>query len=131
MEEGHKIAYQADAAIVHVHEETWASVQNRYRREAIAFRLINKQESFNFLTFLSLWLKNTRQDFRFAADESILLKNLFPIIRFRFNQYWGTYKGYKQSYLLDNAVRERFYYPEGYIKKEKKEDDTNRRIDYK
>lgn len=120
LEEGHKIAYQGDAAIVHVHEETWKSVRNRYRREAIAFRLINKQESFNFLTFLTLFLRNAWQDFRFAADEGVLLKNLIPIIRFRFNQYWGTYKGYKQSYLLDNAVRERFYYPEGYIKKGKK-----------
>jgi len=130
LEEGHKIAYQADASIVHLHEETWASVQNRYRREAIAFRLINKQESFNFLTFLNLWLKNTWQDFRFAASERVLLKNLISIIRFRFNQYWGTYKGYKQSYLLDNEVRERFYYPEGYIKKEKKEADKDRRIRY-
>ncbi len=130
LENGHKIAYQAEAAIVHVHEETWASVHNRYRREAIAFRLINKQESFNFLTFLKLLSKNIRQDLRQARHEKVLLRKAGEIIRFRFNQYYGTYRGFKQSYLLDNAVRERFYYPEGYVKEQKKSTREERRIDY-
>lgn len=127
---GHKIAYQSNATIVHVHEETWKSVRNRYRREAIAFRLINKHESFNFQTFLSLFIKNAWQDIKQAAYEKKLLKNLTNIIRFRYNQYYGTYKGYKQSYLLDNKVRERFYYPEGYVKKKQEKDDAHRRINY-
>ena len=130
LEKDYKIAYQAGAAVVHVHEETWKSVRNRYRREAIAFRLINKQESFSFFTFLSLLLKNIWADWRQAAREGVLLRNFISIIRFRFNQYYGTYRGFKQSYLLDNAVRERFYYPEGYLKKQKRQEKTGRRIDY-
>ena len=51
---GHHIAYQSEATIIHVHEENWANVFNRYRREAIALRLIQKYETFNFLTFLEL-----------------------------------------------------------------------------
>ena len=46
------------------------------------------------------------------------------------NQFWGTYKGYKQSYLMDNQVRERFYYPKGFVVKDKQQDDSHRRIDY-
>ena len=53
-EEGARIAYQAVASIAHIHEEKWSSVFNRYRREAIALRLIMKHETFNFLNTLTL-----------------------------------------------------------------------------
>ena len=54
---GHRISYQAGSTIIHVHEERWRNVFNRYRREAIALRLIQKNETFNFLTFLTLFWK--------------------------------------------------------------------------
>lgn len=127
---GWQISYQAEAAIVHVHEEKWTNVFNRYRREAIAFRLINKQESFNFLTFLNLFAKNVWQDYRQALHDGVFIKNIRSIFLFRLMQYWGAYKGFKQSYLLDNAVRERFYYPKGYINHADKEDASHRIIDY-
>jgi rhamnosyltransferase len=130
LEKGHRIAYQADAAIVHVHEETWKSVYNRYRREAIALRLIMKHETFNFLNFLSLLSKNVWSDWRQAAHDRVLLREFISIFLFRLMQFWGTYRGYKQSYLLDNQVRERFYYPHGYVQPRPKNDDNQRRIDY-
>ncbi len=128
---GYRIAYQAGATIIHVHEEKWSNVFNRYRREAIALRLIQKNESFNFLTFLTLLWKNCRSDWQQALHDGVFLKEFFSILLFRFNQFWGTYRGYKQSYLMDNQVRERFYYPKGYIlKKQDLPDDADRRIDY-
>lgn len=131
LEAGRTIAYQADASIVHVHEEKWSSVFNRYRREAIALRLIMKHETFNFLTFLQLLTKNIWTDWKAAMQQRIWLKHFGSIIRFRYNQFWGTYVGYKQSYLLDNKVRERFYYPSDYQEQKRKQDaNSNRRIDY-
>ncbi|MBR9922103.1 MAG: glycosyltransferase family 2 protein [Bacteroidetes bacterium] len=129
-EEGWKIAYQAEAAIVHVHEEKWKSVFNRYRREAIALRLIMKHETFNFLTFLNLLIKNWWNDWKQAAHNKVLRKEFGSIFLFRLMQFWGTYRGYKQSYLLDNAVRERFYYPKGYVQNQQQSNDSDRRIDY-
>ena len=129
-QEGWKIAYQADATIVHVHEEKWKNVYNRYRREAIALRLIMKHETFNFLTFLNLLIKNWWNDWKQAAHNGVFLREFGSIFMFRLMQFWGTYRGYKQSYLLDNAVRERFYYPKGYIQKNRNEQDPDRRIDY-
>ena len=40
LDKGHKIAYVADAPVVHVHEETWSIIRNRYRREAMAYARI-------------------------------------------------------------------------------------------
>ena len=130
-EEGRRIAYQADASIAHIHEEKWKSVYNRYRREAIALRLIMKHETFNFLTFLQLLSKNVWSDLRHALKERQLSRNIGSIFLFRFMQFYGTYRGYKQSYLLDNKVRERFYYPSDYKFEEAKEVKAqNRKINY-
>lgn len=128
MEKDYKVAYSADAAIVHVHEETWRNIYNRYRREAIAVRLIRKNEGFNLHTFFTLLFKNWYNDYRHAIHDGVFVKNIGSIFLFRLMQFWGTYRGYKQSYLLDNAVRERFYYPEK--RKGIKKDSSNRRIDY-
>ncbi len=116
-EQGWRIAYAAEATIIHVHEESWTSIYNRYRREAIALRLITKHERFNFLTFLNLLFKNVWSDYRHAWKDGVLSSTFFSIFLFRLMQFWGTYRGYKQSYLLDNQLRERFYYPKGYRKK--------------
>lgn len=130
LEHNYRIAYQAEATIIHVHEETWKNVFNRYRREAIALRLIMKNETFNFLTFLNLLAKNIISDWRQALQDGVFLKEFFNIILFRLHQFWGTYRGYKQSYLLDNAVRERFYYPKGYVLKNVEKKGRREKIDY-
>lgn len=129
-EKGYRIAYQANATIIHVHEETWKNVFNRYRREAIAYRLIMKNESFDFLTFLKLLNSHLLNDWRQAISDKVFLKEFWSIWKFRSNQLWGTYKGYKESYLIDNEVRERFYYPKGYIVKKEEEHHEGRKIDY-
>jgi len=131
-EQGWRIAYAAEATIIHVHEESWKSVYNRYRREAIALRLIMKNESFNLLTFLTLLVKNVWSDYRHAWHDGVFSSNIFSIFLFRLMQFWGTYRGYKQSYLLDNQIRERFYYPKGYQKPTRSDtdDSDDRKIDY-
>ena len=127
---GYRIVYQADATIIHVHEEKWKNVYNRYRREAIAYRLIMKNETFNFFTFLKLLTSNWWDDYKQALKDRVFLKEFYNIFMFRLMQFWGTYRGYKQSYLLDNQVRERFYYPKGYINNESNKNEENRKIDY-
>ena len=130
LERGYRIAYQADATIIHVHEERWKNVYNRYRREAIALRLIMKNETFNFLTFLSLLTKNIVSDWKQALSDGVFLRECINIFMFRLMQFWGTYRGYKQSYLMDNAVRERFYYPKGYIQAPSSDPRESQRIRY-
>ncbi|MFT5912083.1 MAG: rhamnosyltransferase, partial [Paraglaciecola sp.] len=85
--QNYRIAYQAEATIIHVHEETWKNVFNRYRREAIALRLIMKNETFNFLTFLNLVTKNIISDWKQAMHDGVFLKEFFNVILFRMNQF--------------------------------------------
>ena len=44
--QGHKIAYAAEAEIIHIHNETPRGVHNRYRREAMALRKIYPESNF-------------------------------------------------------------------------------------
>ncbi len=126
-----KIAYIADATIVHVHEEKWKNIYNRYRREAIALRLIMVHEKFNFFNFIQLLIKNIINDWQQALHEGVFWKECIHILLFRWMQFYGTYRGFKESYLLDNHIRERFYYPKGFITNQKNDtNDKKRMIDY-
>ena len=52
--EGNKVAYVAEAEIVHLHDESFQQVYNRYRREAIGLKRIRPEESFRLVDFLRL-----------------------------------------------------------------------------
>lgn len=108
---GGQIAYVAEAAIAHVHEETWARVRNRYRREAMALRQIEPSIRFGFLDFVGLTWSNTVSDMRAAARQGELRRRWAEIALFRFNQFYGTWRGHTAHGELDRALRERFYYP--------------------
>lgn len=125
------LAYAADSEIVHVHEESWSQVQNRYRREALAMRRIDQHAHFNLTDFLRLFVGNSIADLRVALSEGVFRKELASVLKFRFNQFWGTYKGYHGSPEITAALRQRFYFP--LLSGERGLDEGNadrRRIDY-
>ena len=110
-EQGHAIAYVAEAEIVHVHHETPRGVFNRYRREAMAFKHIHPEAHFNLYDFVHLTTMNIFSDLYHAAREGVLWKNVASIFWFRFMQFHGTRIGYRESSLLTPQLRETFYYP--------------------
>jgi rhamnosyltransferase len=111
IEEGHSIAYQAEAEIIHIHEDTPLGVYNRYKREAMAFKRIFPQERFNFVDFVRLFSSNTFRDISHAFETRSANGNISSIFWFRFMQFWGTFQGYRQSGPLTRDLRETFYYP--------------------
>jgi len=111
IEQGHQVAYIAEAEIVHHHEDTPAGVYNRYRREAMAFKRIFPQEQFGFLNFIQLFFSNLVSDLRIARKDGRIVKEISTILWFRFMQFWGTYRGYQQSGPLTQELRQTFYYP--------------------
>ena len=111
MKKGWRIAYNAQAIIVHVHEETPKRVLNRYRREAIALKRIMPNEKFTIFNFVRLTLGNIFSDYYHANKEKVFLKNIWDIPIFRIMQFWGTYKGYQQVGSISSRLRNRFYYP--------------------
>jgi len=111
LEKGHRIAYNAKAMIVHVHEETPSRIYNRYRREAIALKKIFPNEKFDLSNFLRLSLVNIISDYYQAIQSAVFFKNILEIPQFRILQFWGTYKGYRQKGGISSSLRNRFYYP--------------------
>ena len=106
-----KIAYEALAPVVHVHEETAARIKNRYRREAIALKIIYPNETFSFFNFVRLAIANIFSDSFHAIHDKSFTNNFFSIIMFRYMQFWGTYLGYNQKNQINETLRNRLYYP--------------------
>lgn len=108
---GFKIAYRADAGIVHVHDETWASVRNRYRREAIAMRRIEPSVRLSLFQVAHLLPEHVLRDSYAALRDKVLHRKFFEIIAFRFNQLVGSWQGFHDAEELTATLRSRFYYP--------------------
>jgi len=110
-EQGYKIAYCAEAEIVHVHNESWQGVHKRYTREGMAFKQIYPHERFSLLDLWRLFLKNSFSDLGEAGCQHVLVREFRNILRFRWLQFHGTYLGYKRSGPLTWQLKQSFYYP--------------------
>ena len=111
LDQGFRLAYNAEAEVVHVHNETPRGVYNRYRREAMAFKRIYPQERFSLGHFFHLAGTNISSDLIQAARNSTLRSSLISIFWFRVMQFWGTYQGYRNSGPITEELRRTFYYP--------------------
>jgi rhamnosyltransferase len=109
--QGFYISYSDDAEVIHVHNETWPGIFNRYRREGMAFKHIYPQENFNLSDLFRLWFGNVFNDCRAAAQQKTLSEFWWDILRFRWMQFWGTYRGYHQGGPLTWQLKQAFYYP--------------------
>ena len=132
VDKGYKVAYSADAEIIHVHDERPRQTMMRYYREALAMKQMFPEEKFSFTHFLTLWMSNTFHDYRSALSERTLLKNLVSIPQFRLMQFWGTYRGYNRLEKVTDKLRRRFYYPPEERKTEQKRraERESRKIEY-
>jgi glycosyltransferase involved in cell wall biosynthesis len=110
---GYRIAYNAEAEIIHIHHETPRRIYNRYRREAIALKQIFPEEHFNHWDFVRLFISNITSDYYHAWHDRLLWQNLLSIPLFRFMQFWGTYQGFVQHGPVTSQLKQTFYYPRG------------------
>ena len=115
MEAGYTIAYVAEAEVIHQHDETYRQVRKRYQREAIALKQILPNSSFTPWDLVKSWLKTSLGDLRQERWEKAFFKQLLPVLRFRWNQYWGTYRGFHYAGKIDAQLHRAFYYPPGIL----------------
>jgi rhamnosyltransferase len=113
LEKGYLLSYVAESAVVHVHEETWDQLRNRYRREAIAHRRIYKEQRMSALEALVVGIRNVTADYTTAAKQGLLLHNLLSIPAFHSAQFIGAYQGFAQVGEISDHLKRRFYYPCG------------------
>jgi len=121
LERGKRIAYVAEAPVVHLHDEGFSQTLNRYRREAIAHRRIFNDPRMSRFEAARLLLANVANDYVHATRGRQLLGNLVSIPKFRTAQFLGTYEGFAQHGEVPTELRRRFYYPRG-IRRPKPED---------
>jgi rhamnosyltransferase len=116
--EKYEVCYVAEAEVVHVHNETPHGVLNRYRREAMAFKRIFPEAHFNLYDFVRNVSASIGFDLLHAARTRVLGRSLASIFWFRWNQFRGTYQGYRHASPLTPELRQTFYYHVGWEKTE-------------
>jgi glycosyltransferase involved in cell wall biosynthesis len=108
---GHRIVYEADAAIVHIHEESPRKIFRRYEREAIALRRIFPDSHLTTLEMLLFIVHGIGVDVMAALRAGGSMRALPGVVMFRVMQYWGTFVGMHYRSPVTHELMMRFYYP--------------------
>ncbi len=109
IEKGYLIYYNPKAEILHIHNETWAQIYNRYKREAMTFYKLFPEQKFGFLSFVKYFIWNSIID---IIHSIIKGKFVFSeILLYRYNQFKGTYDGSKHKENITKELKNIFYYP--------------------
>ncbi len=129
-EKNYDIQYEPKAVVIHVHDETYQQIYNRYYREALALKKIYPQEKFGRREFIKLFCSNVYMDMACAWEERVFFKSFAGIIMFRWMQFTGTYRGFTDSYTKESILKNRFYYPPQQRAPGDKEEPQEEKIDY-
>lgn len=114
MSRGHRVAYVAEAEVIHLHHEGPGQVYNRYRREAIGLKRIRPTEMFHVWDFVRLLVSNVFSDLRHALAEHRALSVAGQIVWFRWAQFLGTLRGFAHQGAVSQDLKQAFYYPRGF-----------------
>lgn len=109
--DGGKVAYVADAAVYHHHAETWKQVRRRFEREAIALQQIMPQLHVGPVDTGRYIVRSIWRDCRAAARDGVLAAKAAEIVRYRFYQYTGSFRGNHQHRKLSHAEKDKYFYP--------------------
>ncbi|MBJ7472429.1 MAG: hypothetical protein JHD16_14070 [Solirubrobacteraceae bacterium] len=112
LDAGHVLAYAAEAPVVHVHEENFSQVVNRYRREAIAHKQIYDDQRMSLVDAGRLAVVNVLSDWNAVRKAGHPAIYYLSVGKFRVAQFWGTYQGFSQQGPVSSLLKRRFYYPE-------------------
>jgi GT2 family glycosyltransferase len=104
MDRGHPIVYEPDAAVHHVHEETWPQVERRHYREAFARRSVGLEARRELPRKIASGAREwTRDVAGLRAHGALDRRSLAEVTRYRSRQAKGELRGLLHDY---NAVRE-------------------------
>lgn len=108
---GHKIGYVAKAAVHHLHDESWTQVQRRFEREAIALQYIMPEVHLRLGDVSRYFFSAVLLDMGAAVQQKALGKHFFDILRYRFEQFTGSYRGNHFHRELSHKAKEAYFYP--------------------
>ena len=125
VDNGGLVGYISAAAVYHIHDESWAQVERRYEREAIALQKINPEIHMTFTDFLRCFTSSCLSDFGVALREKVFIKESKDILIFRFLQYWGGYKGNHIHRRLSQQAKRKYFYPNERVTSHLEVDNSN------
>jgi rhamnosyltransferase len=105
------IGYVAESAVYHIHDETWMQVKTRYEREAIALQKIMPEIRMGIIDAIHFIIIGILKDIQIAMHKKVLFKEFSSILKFRFFQYYGSYKGSHLCRKLSNTAKMKYFYP--------------------
>ena len=108
---GGQVAYVAEAAVYHYHNESWAQVRRRFEREAIALQKIMPQLHVNMFDTARYLVSSVYKDWRAAKKQTVHKPSLKNIFLYRWNQYIGSWKGNHEHRKLSQAEKEKYFFP--------------------
>lgn len=112
LQRDHRIAYVADAPVFHHHQESWTQVRRRFEREALALRSIMPEVHLSYFDVIRCIIASVVGDWRAAALNGVHSTRRRDMLRYRFNQYLGSYKGNHEHRLLSQSAKVNFFYPQ-------------------
>jgi len=110
--DGGSVVYVPDAIVFHLHEESWSQIQRRFEREAIALQRIMPNIHVGLLDVVRYIILSILIDWVFAWKERVWFQEAVHIMRYRWNQYLGIYKGNNDHRKLSRIEKEKYFYPE-------------------
>jgi glycosyltransferase involved in cell wall biosynthesis len=108
---GGKVGYVADASVYHYHFESWAQVQRRFEREAIALQKIMPQIQVSRRDTVRYIASSILHDLRHARAARAARLPLGEIVRYRVAQYLGSYRGNHEHRKLSRAEKDLYFFP--------------------
>lgn len=109
---GGRVVYVPEASVYHYHQETWAQIQRRFEREALALQRIMPQVQVGAWDLARYFLTSVYKDWLCAAREGVWSRTALGIMRYRWHQYRGVYKGNQQHRTLSHSEKEKYFFPE-------------------
>ena len=111
--EGGEIGYVADSIVYHYHRETWRQISRRFEREIIAYKEIYPNINININDSIRYFFVAIYEDIKHIKTRNIkyFLIEIYYLIFYRFNQFYGTYRGNHIDKKLSNFMKEIYYYP--------------------
>jgi len=107
-----KVQYVPEASVYHYHNESWAQVQRRFEREAIALQQIMPQVHIGLRDVVRYVVTSVFKDWQSAFGEGVWRQFALEILRYRWHQYFGAYIGNNEHRRLSYADREKYFFPE-------------------
>lgn len=107
-----KVAYVAPACVFHYHNETWPQVKRRFEREAIALQKILPSVQIDIFDMLRYIFTSVIKDWQAAAKDKVWQEKAIQILRYRINQYYGSFLGNRQHRILSKSEKDKYFYPE-------------------